>query len=57
MEDIEITNRLKKISDPVILTGNAITSSRRWEKYGYIKTILLMRLFVEYIILVSVLKV
>ena len=44
MEDIEITNRLKKISDPVILTGNAITSSRRWEKYGYIKTILLMRL-------------
>ena len=44
MEDIDITNRLKKISDPVILTGNAITSSRRWEKYGYIKTILLMRL-------------
>ena len=44
MEDIDITNRLKKISDPVILTGHAITSSRRWEKNGYIKTILLMRL-------------
>ena len=43
MEDIDVTNRLKKISNPIILSGHAITSSRRWRKYGYIKTILLMR--------------
>tara|TARA_B100000035_G_scaffold312530_1_gene324197 strand:+ start:872 stop:1543 length:672 start_codon:yes stop_codon:yes gene_type:complete len=43
MEDIDLTNKLKKISNPVILPGKAMTSSRRWKKYGYIKTILLMR--------------
>ena len=44
MEDIDISNRLKKIFDPEILDGRAITSSRRWSKYGYLRTILLMRL-------------
>ena len=44
MEDIDISNRLKKISHPQIFDGQAITSSRRWRKYGYLKTILLMRL-------------
>ena len=44
MEDIDISNRLKKIFDPKILDGHAITSSRRWKKHGYLKTILLMRL-------------
>ncbi len=44
MEDIDISNRLKKIFDPVILDGQAITSSRRWKKYGYLRTILMMRL-------------
>ena len=44
MEDIDISNRLKKIFDPVILEGHAITSARRWKKYGYLRTILLMRL-------------
>ena len=43
MEDIDISNRLKKISDPTILPGQAITSCRRWKKYGFFKTILLMR--------------
>ena len=43
MEDIDISNRLKKIFDPVILEGHAITSARRWKKYGYLRTILLMR--------------
>ena len=44
MEDIDISDRLKKIFDPVILDGHAITSSRRWKKHGYLRTILLMRL-------------
>ena len=44
MEDIDISNRLKKTFDPEILNGHAITSSRRWKKYGYLRTILLMRL-------------
>ena len=44
MEDIDISNRLKKVSDPEILDGQAITSSRRWKKHGYLRTILLMRL-------------
>ena len=44
MEDIDISNRLKKMFDPQILDGQAITSSRRWQKYGYLRTILVMRL-------------
>ena len=44
MEDIEISKRLKKISTPNILAGEALTSIRRWEKNGFLKTVLLMRL-------------
>ena len=44
MEDIEISRRLKKISLPNILTGEAFTSMRRWEKYGFLKTVITMRL-------------
>ena len=43
MEDIELSNRIKKISKPSLIKGLAITSSRRWKKYGFFKTILLMR--------------
>ena len=43
MEDIELSNRIKKLSKPSLIKGLAITSSRRWEKYGFFKTILLMR--------------
>ena len=43
MEDIELSNRIKKLSKPSLIEGLAITSSRRWEKYGFFKTILLMR--------------
>ena len=42
MEDIELTRRLKKISDPNIVQANVITSARRWEQKGFIKTVLLM---------------
>jgi rSAM/selenodomain-associated transferase 2 len=43
MEDIEISKRLKKISTPCsIKKHRLITSSRRWEKHGIIRTVLLM---------------
>jgi rSAM/selenodomain-associated transferase 2 len=43
MEDIELSNRIKNLCKPSLIKGLAITSSRRWEKYGFFKTILLMR--------------
>ena len=43
MEDIEISKRLRKISRPhCISRQRLITSSRRWEKNGILKTIFLM---------------
>ena len=44
MEDIELCNRINKLSRPKLMNGLAITSSRRWEKYGFFKTVFLMRL-------------
>lgn len=42
MEDIDLSKKLKKISRPVCVKHALITSSRRWEKYGILKTVLLM---------------
>ncbi len=42
MEDIELCKRLKKIAKPVYINAAVITSSRRWEKNGIIKTVLQM---------------
>jgi rSAM/selenodomain-associated transferase 2 len=42
MEDIEISRRLKKWSWPCCIHETIKTSSRRWEKYGILSTILLM---------------
>jgi len=43
MEDIEISKRLRKISRPhCISKARLITSSRRWEQYGILKTVFLM---------------
>ena len=42
MEDIELSQRLKKISAPVCLHARVITSSRRWETQGILRTVLLM---------------
>ena len=42
MEDIDISKKLKKISSPACLKQRLITSSRRWEEHGIIKTIILM---------------
>lgn len=42
MEDIEISNRLKRFSSPVCLRAKVCTSARRWETQGIFRTIALM---------------
>lgn len=42
MEDVALTSKLKKISRPYCIKSPVITNSRRWEKNGVWKTILLM---------------
>ncbi len=43
MEDIEICKRLRKISRPICVNkGHLITSSRRWEQQGILRTMFLM---------------
>ena len=49
MEDIELSKRLKRIAGPACLRQRVVTSARRWEKHGVLRTILLMwRLRVSY---------
>ena len=38
MEDVELVGRLKKLGKLAILKEPVITSSRRWEKEGWLKT-------------------
>ncbi len=42
MEDIDISKKLKQVSPPACIREKLVTSSRRWEKNGIIRTILLM---------------
>lgn len=42
MEDITISASLKKLGRPCCLTAKVITSARRWQQHGIVKTILLM---------------
>ena len=42
MEDVEISQRLKTLSRPLCVRSRAITSARRWERDGVIRTIVLM---------------
>lgn len=42
MEDIDLCSRLKKLSKPYCSKLKVVTSSRRWEKNGLIKTIVTM---------------
>ena len=42
MEDIEMTRRLRQIRRPLILNACVQASSRRWQKQGVLKTIILM---------------
>ena len=44
MEDIEFTNRIKRIKKPIQINERAFTSVRRWEEKGFIKTVIIMRL-------------
>ncbi len=42
MEDIELSRRLKPVGKIACLHEKVVTSSRRWETHGILRTILLM---------------
>jgi hypothetical protein len=42
MEDVALSKRLKRISRPLCLTARVVTSGRRWDEGGALRTILLM---------------
>jgi rSAM/selenodomain-associated transferase 2 len=42
MEDISFSRRMKQLGRPACLAEKVITSGRRWEKHGVLRTILLM---------------
>ena len=42
MEDVEISRRLKRHGTPACLSERLVTSSRRWERRGILRTIVLM---------------
>ena len=42
MEDISISKKLRKLSKPYCIKSPVITSTRRWESKGIIKTMMLM---------------
>jgi rSAM/selenodomain-associated transferase 2 len=42
MEDIVLSRRLKRLGRPLCLSARALTSGRRWETHGVVRTILAM---------------
>lgn len=42
MEDVAISKRLRKIAKPLVWPDPVLTSSRRWEQRGIVRTVLLM---------------
>jgi rSAM/selenodomain-associated transferase 2 len=42
MEDIALSQRLKRIVRPICLTARVSTSGRRWEQHGVMRTMLMM---------------
>ncbi|MFT5483780.1 MAG: rSAM/selenodomain-associated transferase 2 [Halieaceae bacterium] len=42
MEDVEICKRLRQLSPPLIQPVEVISSARRWEQHGFIRTIFTM---------------
>jgi rSAM/selenodomain-associated transferase 2 len=42
MEDVILSRRLRQISNPLCLRARVVTSGRRWDKHGPLRTILLM---------------
>ena len=49
MEDVEFSKRMKAVSAPACLRARVVTSARRWERRGVLRTVLLMwRLRLQY---------
>ncbi len=42
MEDIALSRRLKRIARPICLAARVVTSGRRWERHGVVRTMLMM---------------
>jgi rSAM/selenodomain-associated transferase 2 len=42
MEDVALSHSLKKLSSPLCLRARVVTSGRRWQRHGLLRTILLM---------------
>ena len=42
MEDIALSRRLRRLSRPACLHERVLTSGRRWERHGTLRTIVLM---------------
>jgi rSAM/selenodomain-associated transferase 2 len=42
MEDVALSRQLKRFAPPLCLRHRIVTSGRRWEKHGVLRTILLM---------------
>jgi GT2 family glycosyltransferase len=42
MEDIALSRRLKRVSKPLCLRARVVTSGRRWDERGALRTIVLM---------------
>jgi hypothetical protein len=42
MEDVALSARLKRVSRPLCLTARVVTSPRRWQARGTLRTVLLM---------------
>ena len=42
MEDIALSRSLKRLSRPLCIADKAVTSGRRWERRGVLRTVLLM---------------
>jgi rSAM/selenodomain-associated transferase 2 len=42
MEDVALSRKLKRVGPPLCLSARALTSGRRWETHGVMRTIVLM---------------
>jgi hypothetical protein len=42
MEDVALSKALKKLSPPLCLAERAVTSGRRWQRHGVVRTMFLM---------------
>ena len=42
MEDITLSRRLRRVTRPLCLSPCVMTSGRRWDDHGFVRTILLM---------------